>query len=132
MEQIVDYTKYTLALAAALLVYLPANFIPAPSPVEHWALIIAVLLLVVSAIAGILLFARATTIVVKGLPATADPLIAKCAWIHQGFLVLAFLIAGYFFFVYKVWAPVAPAQCAATLSTPAGNPVQLTFPCSPG
>lgn len=130
MDKLVDYTKYTLALAAGLLLYIPANFIPAHSEWERWPLIATVLMLVVSSVAGILLYTRATKLLLQPNPPASDGHIAFWGMLHQLLLVIAFVVAGYFFFVYKVWNPVPETSCTVSMTTSAGKPAELTFPCS--
>jgi hypothetical protein len=124
------------------LLYVPANFLPASSGWERWVLVVTVFTLAGSALVGILFYARATTILVNTAPTppgaaapayTPDFWLKLWGYIHIGSLVLCFVVAGLFFFTYKVIAvvPANHAECVAALTDAAGKPVTVTFPCKP-
>ena len=141
MDKLIDYIKYTTALAVGLLVYVPANFLPAGTWWERLTLIAVVGALALSALVGILFYARATTILVNTAPTPpggTPPAYAPDGWLklwgylHLGLLATCFAVAGIFFAGYKVIGVVdtPSAECSAELTDSNGQPVTLTFPCA--
>lgn len=59
-EALIDFNKYTLALAAAGFVYALEKLVPVETEAERWALLGLLAVLLLSVVLGIVLFAAAT------------------------------------------------------------------------
>jgi len=131
MDKLVDYTKYTLALAVGLLLYIPANFIPADATWKFIVLLVILGLLVISILAGIALYSRATKLLVADKDATTDEKGWTRLWgnIHLWLLIGCFAATTPFFFYIKIWSPVPTLECKLSVKDDAGNPIEISIPC---
>jgi len=131
MEKLIDYTKYTLALAVGLLLYIPANFIPAPEGHAFKFLAFVLVILVISIVTGIALYTRATTILVKNDAATQDEKGWTRFWgnCHLWSLILAFLCIAPYYGYHKVWLPSSKVECALEVPMQDGQKLKLTYSC---
>lgn len=129
MDKLLDYVKYTIALAIGLLVYLPANFLPTESSAHHWIIGLTVGGLGLSALAGILMYTRATKLILEGK--SADDKNWMRIWGNTHFLLLAicYCFGAYYFVVQKIIAPTPSAECQAELVQPDGSKAIITFAC---
>lgn len=128
----VDYFKYTVAMALGLVVYLPANFLPASSQIETIALMGSVALLGLSIATGLLFYTRATTIIVNDEKPAGDKWLGLWGSLHLWPLLIVLIATLYFFGRYMVWEKTEKTTGECTVSLPSaegGEPVILTFPC---
>lgn len=93
----VDYFKYTVAMALGLVVYLPANFLPASSQIETIALMVSVALLGFSIATGLLFYTRATTIIVNKEDPEGDKWLGRWGNLHLWPLLIVLIATLYFF-----------------------------------
>ena len=129
MDNLIDFAKYTTALAVGLLLYIPANFLPHPNQFVFWTLFVTVLGLGASALFGILLYLRATTILTKSQEPNGDDWLKLWGCLHLCTLFLGFGIGAGFFIYCKVWAPSPAQSCTMTVSESGTTKSVLTFPC---
>lgn len=129
MEKLVDYVKYTVALAIGLLVYIPTNFLPTENSIAHWLLGLTVAALGVSALAGILMYTRATKLIIEDQ--TKDPKFWLGLWgnLHLWLLIGCYFIGACFFVSEKVIAPKPMAECRTEIQQPDGTKTTITFAC---
>lgn len=59
-EGLIDFTKYTLALAAASFVYTLETFVPASEPLERYVILAVLGVFLASSVAGMVIFAVCT------------------------------------------------------------------------
>ena len=132
MQKLIDYTKYTIALGVGLLLYIPANFIPAPNNEARLFLAVLMIVLAVSVVCGILLYTRVTKILIENSAATEDEKVYTRLWgrSHLWTLLVAFVCIAPYFGYHKVWTPSAKSECSAELTLATGNVVPVTFPCN--
>lgn len=131
MDKMVDYFKYTVAMALGLAVYLPANFLPASSDLETGILIVSVGLLGISIATGLLFYTRATTIIVNKETPAGDWWLGLWGSVHLWSLLVVLVVTLYFFGRYMVWEKTEDPGEDCTVSLPAaeGDPIVLSFPC---
>jgi len=129
MDKLIDYVKYTVALAIGLLVYLPANFLPTDSPIHHWIIGLTVAALGISALAGILMYTRATKILLDGDTSDGKGWLALWGNTHFIVLIICYCIGAYYFVSHKVIAPKSPVECVAELPQADGSNVSIRFAC---
>lgn len=130
MDKLIDYTKYTTAMAVALLLYIPANLLPTESRFHHVILGLTTLAAGVSALAGILFYTRTTKVLLES--ATTDPKGYMKLWgtLHMWLLVVSYIVGGLYFFADKVIAPEPEAECSASIPGTGTPPVMLKFKCT--
>ncbi|WP_267554348.1 hypothetical protein [Rhizobium rhizogenes] len=130
MDKLIDYTKYTTAMAVALLLYIPTNLLPTESRLHHWILGLTTLAAGLSALAGILFYTRTTKVLLENQ--TADPKGYMTLWgnIHMWLLIVAYVVGAAYFFANKVIAPEPESECSASIPGTGTPPVMLKFKCS--
>ena len=131
MDKLVDYTKYTLALAVGIFLYIPANFIPNAVPWQFWVIQAVLAALVGSIVAGILLYSRATKLLVgdKDVKEDAKGWIKLWGRLHLGLLLVAFLSTTPYYFWFKIWKPSAGVECQLVFPNASGATGEVKFPC---
>lgn len=130
MDKLIDYTKYTIAMAVGLLLYIPANFLPTESLFHHWILGMITSAAGISALAGILFYTRATRVALDNQ--TTDPKGWMKMWgnAHMWLLVVSYALGGAYFLAEKVVAPEPESECSVTLPQAAAAPLTIKFRCS--
>lgn len=126
MERLADYTKWTMAYAVAVLLYVPAEFLPAEGWVG-WVAPTATLLAGVSAVFGALLMTHIVAILARN--ETTGPWVATWGRLHLWPLVVAFVLVGVLFLIDKVIRPTAAEACEIVLPTEGGRSVTLSLAC---
>ncbi|WFE92648.1 hypothetical protein K1718_27365 (plasmid) [Roseibium porphyridii] len=131
MEKLIDYTKYTLALSIGLLLYIPANFLPVRTGWHFYVLLVVLGLLIISILAGIALYTRATRVLIDDKRAISDPKGYTTWWgtIHLWLLLVCFAATAPFYFYIKVLSPQPVIECKFTFIDPAGKEVKVSMPC---
>lgn len=132
MDKLVDYTKYTLALAVGLFLYIPANFIPIDVVWKFWVLMGVLCALVISIAAGLLLYSRATKLLVENPDVKQDARGWIKLWgnLHLWLLLAAFLATTPYYFAIKIWSPSSTIECKIAVPAADGKEFDMTFPCT--
>ena len=60
-QALIDFNKYTLAVAGGAFIYTIEKFVPMESAVGRWLILALLFLFLISIVAGVLLFAAATS-----------------------------------------------------------------------
>jgi hypothetical protein len=114
-EALIDFNKYTLALAAGGFVYALQKLVPVETEAERCALLGLFAILLLSVILGIILFAAAT-VGRYGGDAPGRPLIAKCIKFsgigHSVLLVVGMVWLGLMLYYELLTMPIAQAPIA--------------------
>ena len=132
MDKILDFAKWTLTLAIALIYYLQGTFLP-PQHGPHFAFVVMLMAAAAVSVAlGVLAYARATKVLAGNAKATFDDLVRTFGFWHSA-LLLAALAGTAGLFVWQLLYPAgAPGRCEIELSaaTGAASGVRLLFDCS--
>lgn len=125
MASILDFTKWTLALAVAQIFWLQSTFLPTGDR-QVFVLVLAVMAIAaLSAILGVALYARATKVLAENPDATFDDLVRVLGRAHAVLLVLA-LVGSAGLFIGRLFQPAEPAaRCTLT----AGE-IAIEFDCA--
>ncbi len=127
-ESLIEFNKYTVALAAAGFVYTLEKFVPMPTPEGRWFVLLVLSMFLMSLIFGILVFSTATTALsadeVK--KKVAEERIPRYGIPHAVLLIVAMLAVGGMLIQRVLAAPpkplltvcccAAPTACASAAS----------------
>src|SRR5689334_8808016 len=123
MEKLIDYTKYTTAMAVALILYIPANLLPTDKCWHHWILGATTLAAGLSALAGILVYTRASKLILANKQTDDKGEMTLRGDLHMWLLVVGYLVPSLDFFADKVVAAEAETECSATFPSAVGPAV---------
>lgn len=92
----VELVKYTLALAAACLAYSIEKLVPVPAGTSKWFVLLILMLLFISTLAGILVFSAATAALHRkpGQTGFQEMLMEKAAYVHVPSLMVGVCLLG--------------------------------------
>lgn len=115
---LVEYNKYTLALAAACFAYALEKFVPMPTARERFLVLFTLVMFFVCAVLGVIIFAAATAAQHPKKAGSADAiarLIGPLGMAHTALLVLGLLGLGYLVYERVMDPPKAskPSECCA-------------------
>ena len=114
-EGVIDFTKYTLALAAAGLVYTFETFIPAPSAIGRFLALSVMLIFLIASIAGVFIFAVSTAALHDASRETAARKRIKILGVAHSVLLVVGMAALGGMLVPKI---LAPPSATAMLTCP--------------
>lgn len=132
MDKIIDYAKYTTALAVALLLYIPANLLPTESIVHHCILGLTSLMAALSALFGILFYTRVTRVILDKKESDDKAWSRTWGTLHMALLVVAYIIGGIYFFADKVIMATPEKECSAAIPGTGTSQIVIKFKCSSG
>ena len=125
MASILDFAKWTLALAIALIFWLEATFLPAERGPVFWIVLATMAVAAASALVGVGLYERATKVLAQDAKATFDDDVRRLGVAHSA-LLLAAMVGAAGLFAHRVLQPPAGVErCAIT-----ANGVTLAFDCT--
>ena len=102
---LIDFNKYTLAIAAGGFVYTLEKFIPSEPGLVFHAVVAMLALFLFSSIAGVVLFSTATkSLHSTGKQQSQETIIRRSGIAHAGSLIVALLILGFLVFKEVVFA----------------------------
>jgi O-antigen ligase len=93
---LIDFNKYTLALAAACIAYSLEKFVPMPTPAGRYLVLVLLAIFMLSALCAVLLFAVATAALHrdKDNAAKLKPLIGRLGIAQMAFLCIGLVVLG--------------------------------------
>ena len=118
-KALIDFNKYTSALAAASFVYTLEKFVPTPTMIGRLLVLGLLVTFLLSAILGVLIFAASTAALSQGATAPrrqVERLIAPLGIAHASLLCIGMVALGFMLYP-RVMAdpqPIAPPQCCCT------------------
>ncbi len=116
MDKIIEFNKYTLGVAAALLLFAPAEFMPRETTLGLTVVYGIVALSLASCIAGILVYSSATAALSRG-ETDAPPILNTFGQCHLWSLIFAFSApAALYAEKYLINPSGAPRDCAIQLA----------------
>lgn len=117
-KALIDFNKYTSALAAASFVYTLEKFVPTPTMVGRLLVLGLLVTFLLSAILGVLIFAASTAALSQEAASRrrVERLIAPLGITHASLLRIGMVALGFMLYP-RVMAdpqPIAPPQCCCT------------------
>jgi len=132
VDKILDFAKWTLTLAIAVVFYLQSTFLPPQHGPLFAFVVVLMLVAAISVLLGVAVYMRATKVLAGNAKAGFDDLVRMLGFWHSLFLLVALTGTAGLFVWQLVDRPAAPARCEMELppAAGAGAGVRLSFDCS--